>query len=48
MINFNKKLGQSMRTLKIFIFSLVTVFAFSSFVLAETVTVSGTAFMAPH
>ena len=33
-----------MRTLKIFILSLLTVFAFSSFVLAETVTVSGTAY----
>ena len=33
-----------MRTLKIIIFSLATVFAFSSFVLADTVTVSGTAY----
>ena len=30
-----------MRTLKILILSLVTVFAFSSFVLADTVTVTG-------
>ena len=33
-----------MKTLKILILSLATVFAFSSFVLADTVTVSGTAY----
>ena len=33
-----------MRTLKILILSLATVFSFSSFVLADTVTVSGTAY----
>jgi hypothetical protein len=33
-----------MRTLKILILSLVTVFAFSSFVLADTVTVTGIAY----
>ena len=33
-----------MRTLKILILSLATVFAFSSFVLADTVTVTGIAY----
>ena len=33
-----------MRTLKILILSLVTVFSFSSFVLADTVTVTGIAY----
>jgi len=32
-----------MKTLKILILSLVTVFAFNSFVLADTVTVTGVA-----
>ena len=44
MINFNKQSGELMKTLKILILSLATVFAFSSFVLADTVTVTGIAY----
>ena len=45
MINFNKHSGELMKTLKILILSLATVFAFSSFVLAETVTFTGTGYI---
>ena len=44
MINFNKQSGEYMKTLKILILSLATVFTFSSFVLADTVTVTGIAY----
>ena len=41
MISFIKQSGEFMKTLKILILSLATVFAFSSFVLAETGTNTG-------
>ena len=41
MINFNQQSGEFMKTLKILILSLATVFVFSSFVQADTVTVTG-------
>ena len=44
MISFNKQSGEFMKTLKILILSLATVFAFSSFVLADTVIVTGVAY----
>ena len=44
MINFNQKSGEFMKTLKILILSLATVFAFSSFVQADTVTITGIAY----
>ena len=44
MINFNQQSGEFMKTLKILILSLATVFAFSSFVQADTVTVTGVAY----
>ena len=44
MINFNQQSGDFMKTLKILILSLATVFAFSSFVQADTVTVTGVAY----
>ena len=45
MININKQSGDFMKTLKILILSLATVFAFSSFVLADTVTFTGTGYI---
>ena len=45
MININKQSGDFMKTLKILILSLTTVFAFSSFALAETVTFTGTGYI---
>ena len=44
MISFNKQSGDFTKTLKILILSLATVFAFSSFALADTVTVTGVAY----
>ena len=44
MISFNKQSGEFMKTLKILILSLATVFAFSSFVQADTVTITGIAY----
>ena len=45
MVSFNKQSGDFMKTLKILILSLATVFAFSSFVQADTVTFTGTGYI---
>ena len=44
MISFIKQSGEFMKTLKILILSLTTVFAFSNFVQADTVTITGVAY----